>query len=294
MSTKKYREIGKRLQDARIKKGWTLDDVQLKLQISKRYLMAIEAGADEDLPGDYYTQSLIKQYANLLQIEVGTQILKKEPNSIKEWRREHAEVTSRSQRESQQKSSVLQGLIKQHPWVMGSVLVLIVWLLVWGAFNDMAGRFRSDFEVPKNVKVVDKTKSSSKKQTSNSADATSSSSSKDEQASSKKTKVTVSKVNGSADNLKVTLGSKVKKIDFTMKTGDAQSWNSLTVTEPESSTTWQGVVKANSSQTVSLKKGNTYALKIGNSTDFEGTIGDEKMPAATTSSTVRNVTIEVS
>ncbi len=66
MGTKKYKVIGMRLQDARLKKGWTLDEVQLKLQISKRYLMALEVGEDDDLPGDYYTQSLIKQYANLL------------------------------------------------------------------------------------------------------------------------------------------------------------------------------------------------------------------------------------
>lgn len=158
MSTRKYKEIGERLQDARIKKGWTIEEVQFKLQISKRYLMALEAGENDDLPGDYYTQSLIKQYANLLEIDLGSRNLKSEPNSIKEWRRAHAEISSRSQKEAQQRKSVLQGLIRQHPWLMGIVLVVVIWLLVWGAFNDMAGHTKSTFKVPNQVKVVDTTK----------------------------------------------------------------------------------------------------------------------------------------
>ncbi|MCZ3394186.1 helix-turn-helix domain-containing protein, partial [Enterococcus faecium] len=121
-------------------------------------LMALEAGENDDLPGDYYTQSLIKQYANLLEIDLGSRNLKSEPNSIKEWRRTHAEISSRSQKEAQQRKSVLQGLIRQHPWLMGIVLVVVIWLLVWGAFNDMAGHTKSTFKVPNQVKVVDTTK----------------------------------------------------------------------------------------------------------------------------------------
>lgn len=293
MSTKKYKEIGKRLQDARIKKGWTLDDVQLKLQISKRYLMALEAGATDDLPGDYYTQSLIKQYANLLEIEVGTQSLKSEPNSIKEWRREHATITSRSQRDAQQqKSSVLQGLIRQHPWVMGSVLVLVVWLLVWGAFNDMASRSKSTFEVPKNIKVTNNTVKESK----NSTNSTSSVKNEEKASSSSESKkdVVISKVDENADSLKVKLNSGDQKVDLLMKTGNEQSWNSITALKPTQSTTWQGVIKANDSKSVSLQKDSTYTLKIGNSTGFEGTIGGEKLPKSQSNSIVRNITIEVS
>jgi cytoskeletal protein RodZ len=291
MSTKKYREIGERLQDARIKRGWTLDEVQLKLQISKRYLMALEAGEDDDLPGDYYTQSLIKQYANLLDLDIGNRTLKTEPKSIKEWRREHAEVTSRSQKEAMQKKSVLEGLIRQHPWIMASILVLVVWLLAWGAFHDMANRTKSTFAVQSHIKVIDHTKKMSSKKTKTVASSSTKPAKKakkeDDQA------VKISTVANSSDHLKVTLGSNTKTVDLKMATGTSQSWNAVTATAPKVSSPWQGLIAANADKTVSLKKGYTYVLKIGNANGFKGTIGGKAMPKTTTTSTVRSITIEV-
>ncbi|QHO67010.1 helix-turn-helix domain-containing protein [Pediococcus pentosaceus] len=288
MSTRKYKEIGERLQDARIKKGWTIEEVQFKLQISKRYLMALEAGENDDLPGDYYTQSLIKQYANLLEIDLGSRNLKSEPNSIKEWRRAHAEISSRSQKEAQQRKSVLQGLIRQHPWLMGIVLVVVIWLLVWGAFNDMAGHTKSTFKVPNQVKVVDTTKGTSTKK----HDQSKASSSKKESASSKNSKATLKKINNSSDNLEVTLAAGSQHANLKMQMGQ-RSWNALTVTQPRAETTWQGLLEANASKTIELKKGYTYALKIGASTGFTGTIAGKEIPKSTTNSVVRNITIEV-
>ena len=288
MGTRKYREIGERLQDARIKKGWTLDEVQIKLQISKRYLMALEAGEDDDLPGDYYTQSLIKQYANLLEIDLGNRNLKNEPNSIKEWRREHAEVSSRSQKEAQQKKSVLQGLIRQHPWLMGAVLVVVILLLVWGAFSDMAGQTESTFEAPKHVKVVDTTsKNASKKQSSSEKGQSSKASSTDSK------EVKIKKVNDSSDDLEATLVEVCKTADLKIVMGDQRSWNALATTEPKAETTWQGLIESNESKTISLKKGYTYTLKIGASDGFKGSIAGKELPKATASSVVRNITIKV-
>ncbi|MEE6673791.1 helix-turn-helix domain-containing protein [Pediococcus acidilactici] len=292
MGTKKYKVIGMRLQDARLKKGWTLDEVQLKLQISKRYLMALEAGEDDDLPGDYYTQSLIKQYANLLGVEVGNRHLETEPESIKEWRRTHGEVTSRAQKEFQQKSSVLSGLIHQHPWLMGIILVGVIWLLVWGAFSDMANRYPSQLVAQKNPTVIDKTKKSHHDKTKTSKTKSSKASSK-KQAKSTSAQPKIEKVNDSADNLRVTLPDDQKHVTLKLKTGENQSWNSLVTTTPQATTVAQGVMEAQQTQRFKLKKGYTYVLKIGNTIGLKGTIGDRKMPKPATEATVRNVTITV-
>ena len=46
-------EVGKKLHDARVAKGYTLDDLQQATKIQKRYLIAIEDEKCEELPGDF-------------------------------------------------------------------------------------------------------------------------------------------------------------------------------------------------------------------------------------------------
>lgn len=54
MKTKKKRpEVGKKLHDARVAKGYTLDDLQQATKIQKRYLIAIEDEKFDELPGDF-------------------------------------------------------------------------------------------------------------------------------------------------------------------------------------------------------------------------------------------------
>ena len=54
-------EVGKRLRSARIEKGYTLDDLQQITKIQKRYLLALEQGKFDELPGDFYVRGFIKQ-----------------------------------------------------------------------------------------------------------------------------------------------------------------------------------------------------------------------------------------
>lgn len=57
-------EIGDKLKEARKTKGYTLDDLQQMTKIQKRYLIAVEEGNLEVLPGNFYARAFIKQYAD--------------------------------------------------------------------------------------------------------------------------------------------------------------------------------------------------------------------------------------
>lgn len=56
-------ELGTRLKEARLSKGYSLDDLQEITKIQKRYLMAIEEGNYSMMPGSFYVRAFIKQYA---------------------------------------------------------------------------------------------------------------------------------------------------------------------------------------------------------------------------------------
>ncbi|WP_302329586.1 helix-turn-helix domain-containing protein [Bacillus altitudinis] len=56
-------ELGKRLVEAREEKGMSLEDLMAATKIQKRYLLAIEQGNYDIIPGKFYVRAFIKQYA---------------------------------------------------------------------------------------------------------------------------------------------------------------------------------------------------------------------------------------
>ncbi|BDG59445.1 helix-turn-helix domain-containing protein [Caldinitratiruptor microaerophilus] len=62
-------EIGRRLREARQARGISLAEVEEQTKIRKRYLEAIEAGADTILPGEVYIKGFIRTYGNFLGLD---------------------------------------------------------------------------------------------------------------------------------------------------------------------------------------------------------------------------------
>lgn len=62
-------ELGSRLKEARLSKGYSLDDLQEITKIQKRYLQAIEEGNHSIMPGAFYVRAFIKQYAEAVGLD---------------------------------------------------------------------------------------------------------------------------------------------------------------------------------------------------------------------------------
>ncbi|MGE8034294.1 helix-turn-helix domain-containing protein [Lysinibacillus sp. KCTC 33748] len=61
-------ELGTRLKEARLSKGYSLDDLQEITKIQKRYLIGIEEGNYSIMPGSFYVRAFIKQYADAVDL----------------------------------------------------------------------------------------------------------------------------------------------------------------------------------------------------------------------------------
>ena len=62
-------ELGSRLKEARLSKGYSLDDLQEITKIQKRYLIGIEEGNYSIMPGTFYVRAFIKQYADAVGLD---------------------------------------------------------------------------------------------------------------------------------------------------------------------------------------------------------------------------------
>lgn len=62
-------ELGTRLREARVNKGYTLNTLQQMTKIQKKYLQALEEGNYEEIPGDFYVRAFVKQYADMVGLD---------------------------------------------------------------------------------------------------------------------------------------------------------------------------------------------------------------------------------
>ncbi|MEC2053875.1 helix-turn-helix domain-containing protein [Peribacillus psychrosaccharolyticus] len=62
-------ELGNRLKEARTARGMTLDDLQEVTKIQKRYLVGIEEGNYDMMPGKFYVRAFIKQYCEAVGLD---------------------------------------------------------------------------------------------------------------------------------------------------------------------------------------------------------------------------------
>ncbi len=66
IDSRHYDHAGAMMRDVREELGWTIEDVGTKLHIRTKYILAIEEGRMEDLPGKVYARGYVQSYAEFL------------------------------------------------------------------------------------------------------------------------------------------------------------------------------------------------------------------------------------
>lgn len=140
--------IGDKLKDARMAKGYTLDDLQEMTDIQKRYLQAIENNNEDILPGNFYAEAFIRQYAETVGLD--GEVL------VKEFRLKHDQNQSSQvedspvlSRSSSEKAGALETIKDSFPMILilGLILAIVIAIYIAGSqLNSSSTTINSDRE----------------------------------------------------------------------------------------------------------------------------------------------------
>ena len=131
-------ELGNRLKEAREAKSYSLDDLQRITKIQKRYLIGIEEGNYDAMPGKFYVRAFIKQYCEAVGLP---------PEMIFEEHKEDIPTTYEDEipvslSRVQSRKSVSEGSTKVFDFLPKLLIVLFVLgalIAVWVFWQDKVG-----------------------------------------------------------------------------------------------------------------------------------------------------------
>lgn len=129
-------ELGNKLRDARIQKGYTLNTLQQMTKIQKKYLIAIEEGNFDEMPGNFYARAFVKQYADMVGLngdellETYQQELDINSNEIDDIELEEInELPSRlDSRSNQNEQNIMEMILSYLPLIL--LIAIIVMIMI--------------------------------------------------------------------------------------------------------------------------------------------------------------------
>jgi cytoskeletal protein RodZ len=131
-------ELGNRLKDAREAKGYSLDDLQRVTKIQKRYLVGIEEGNYDMMPGKFYVRAFIKQYCEAVDLpteEIFEEYQEEIPTTINEELPEQLSRVQTRKTVSENSSKVLNFV----PMLLVILFVIGALVFVWYFVQNKVG-----------------------------------------------------------------------------------------------------------------------------------------------------------
>ncbi|WP_433749924.1 helix-turn-helix domain-containing protein [Falsibacillus pallidus] len=301
-------ELGMRLKEARESKGFSLDDLQAVTKIQKRYLVGIEEGNYDMMPGKFYVRAFIKQYAEAVGLEPDALFEEYENDIPSVQSSELPGHISRVQTRKAVSSGTSSKFLDFIPKILAAVFAVGVVALIWfvvqhyvSTDNENAGSKSDKTVVSKlndDVKKEDNSKNDKKdsgnKNASSSEDEKKDTSSTDKEDQQKpdenQQKISVVNASGSNTTYKVENAEQFKlKV---AATANGKTW--LRVKNASGATLFQGQLSNAQSKELDLSKEQTVIIRVGDSTGTEIYVNDEKVEFAVppTEQVTQNITIQ--
>jgi len=162
-------ELGTRLKEARLSKGYSLDDLQEITKIQKRYLVGIEEGNYSIMPGSFYVRAFIKQYADAVGLNA-EEILETYKSELPGTKNDQV---SQSMTNSPSRRKVSKGpsnkMMESMPKIIVGLFIIVIIVVIWvlmqsknNAIPDVKDDIPSEIEYDTKVKPIDTEKEKEK------------------------------------------------------------------------------------------------------------------------------------
>ncbi|MFL2128841.1 helix-turn-helix domain-containing protein [Ruoffia sp. FAM 26255] len=137
-------ELGTKLREARVEKGYTLNTLQQMTKIQKKYLQAIELGNYDEMPGSFYVRAFIKQYADMvgldgdeLLIEYEDELSSSSDNSNDSEDVEGDKIPSRAERYVTNENNSFDAVVAYLPVILLVAIVIGIMIALVFAINSI-------------------------------------------------------------------------------------------------------------------------------------------------------------
>ena len=251
-------EIGQKLRNARIKKGYTIDDLQQITKIQKRYLIAIEEGQFDHLPGDFYVRAFIKQYSDAVGIS-SDDLLEEYKSDIPNAQptQESAPEETKTRSIKEESNSFFSNLGNYIPQiVVGIIVIVIIGVIAFGMIHK--SQSSSSVTIPKdNTEQTTKKKTAKKTTTKKKAAKKTETKSKETAVKESDTEGTYTITNAPSDGLKVVVEGSNGQAWIQFKEGDNTTWQQALIAYEKKETT-----VPSDTTTFTIQTGNVNNTKV--------------------------------
>lgn len=250
-------EIGQKLRNARIKKGYTIDDLQQITKIQKRYLIAIEEGQFDHLPGDFYVRAFIKQYSDAVGIS-SDDLLEEYKSDIPNAQptQESAPEETKTRSIKEESNSFFSNLGNYIPQiVVGIIVIVIIGVIAFGMIHK--SQSSSSVTIPKDNTEQTTKKTDKKTTTKKKAAKKTETKSKETAVKESDTEGTYTITNAPSDGLKVVVEGSNGQAWIQFKEGDNTTWQQALSADEKKETT-----VPSDTTTFTIQTGNVNNTKV--------------------------------
>ncbi|MEC1115088.1 RodZ domain-containing protein [Bacillus safensis] len=272
-------ELGKRLVEAREEKGMSLEDLQTVTKIQKRYLLAIEQGNYDIIPGKFYVRAFIKQYAEAVGLnpeQLFEEFRKDVPSTYND---EVSDKLSniKPQRELPKPASKVLELLPTILIIGGIIVVIAIIYVIVQAVNHDSGQknnqaapqqSESKYEVSEGSSLA---KDQKKKEKASSDDKEKSSKKEDSSKDDETVSLKATNTEGSTTTYEV---SGADEMELTISASQA-SW--LRVRDESGKVLKMGELKDGESFKTDLSDLSQVDIRLGNASGIDIKVNDEKL-----------------